>query len=508
MILQVYTNHFFMTSITFSCMISGAKGEVVRVETELVRGLPYFIIVGLGDAAVTESRERVKVAMQSSGFDFPRFRKVVNLAPAGLKKKGTQFDLAIAVGLLKASKQIVAREILESSVFIGELALDGSIRGVRGTLAMTEAAKKAGYKCVFVGMERVREACLVPGIRVFAFNNLRDLVMHLKGEKLKREVKGVGFKSVPWKTACTIKGQDLIKRAINIAAAGRHHLVLTGPAGMGKSLLARSIQSLLPPLTENEIVEVIRLYSIFTDQDFSDGAISRPFREISHTTSLGSITGGGVKLQAGEMSFAHKGALFLDDIHNFSRPQIEALLKPMEERKAFVSSGKQKISLPSDFMLVATMNPCHCGKRTSLEQSECKCKEGDLRRFTGRFPQAFWDRVDMVVEVPSLNEEDFDGQDIGYRVEDFVFERQHQRLKSVRANYNGEMDAKTVEVFCPVEDSALELLNKALKMKILSGRGYFNTLKVAQSIADLNKHESIEATDVSEAMFYRKDPAR
>jgi len=491
-----------MSAKTYSAMVREGSGEIVRVETELARGLPYFVMVGLASKDVTEARERVKVAIQNSGLEFPRFRKVVNLSPSNVRKHGSQFDLAIALGILNASKQIVARDWLESSVFVGELTLDGGIRGVRGTLAMVEAAKRVGFKNVFVGMDRVGEACLVEGMRVFAFKNLRDLVSHLKGEKLMNEVKKNFLIPGVRKVDSYIKGHSIVKRALRLAAGFRHHIILIGPPGMGKSVLARSVAGMLPPLAENEIAEVVRVYSSFTNEDFGDGRVLRPFREVAHTISRGSLVGGGVKLQVGEMSLAHKGVLLIDDLHNFSRPQVEAMLKPMEEGKVIVSAGKKKVCLPSDFTMVATMNPCACGHRSVYNQGKCTCREFELNRFMGKIPRAFWDRVDMVVEVPCISEKaEIRSEKMSKK---WNVERQHRRLKDSVANFNGEMASGEVQKLCNLSKSANDLLEKAAQKKMVSGRGYFNTIKVARSIADLEDSTKIEPQHISEALSYRK----
>ncbi|EKD64329.1 MAG: hypothetical protein ACD_51C00025G0004 [uncultured bacterium] len=495
-----------MSSFVFSGMVEGAEGKIIRVESQIARGLPYFIIVGLGDSAVIEARERVKTAMQVSGFEFPRMRKVVNLSPAHLKKHGTQFDLAIAVSLLRESKQIIARDILDSSVFIGELSLDGSIRGTRGTIAIVEAAKKAGFKNIFIGTDRASEALLVPDIRVFAPKNLQELVAHLKGIKILKDAVAIGLKPCKKEFSKITKGHSVVKRAVQIAALFRHHLVLIGPPGAGKSLMARSIEAMTPALTGKEIPEVVKIYSAFTDENFSSGKIYRPFREVSSTVSLSAFTGGGG--HAGEMSLAHKGFLLLDDFHNFSRAHIEAILKPMEERHIFVNSGRKKTSLPSDFMLIATMNPCPCGEKSILSDSKCKCKEWEVTRYLGKFPQAFWDRVEMVVEIDGrwqvADGRAEDGRDVSEGKIQEVIERQQRRLKDFDVSFNGEMPDVAIAQTCKLDERGEEILFKALKMKMISGRGYFNAIRLARSIADVEGHESIQPADIAEALGYRK----
>ncbi|OIP80907.1 hypothetical protein COW94_04130 [Candidatus Peregrinibacteria bacterium CG22_combo_CG10-13_8_21_14_all_44_10] len=493
-----------MPTVTFSAVLSGSDASIVRVETELARGLPYFVFVGLADTTIYEARDRIKVAIQSSGFDFPRFRKVVNLAPSNIRKRGTQFDLPVAIGLLVASKQLVSREILESSVFVGELGLDGTIRGVPGTLSMVMAAREAGFKRIFVGDDRAPEANLVSGIQVFAPRNLKELVSYIKGDVALSESRNLMVKSGVRKPGIPIKGHAVVQRALKIASLFRHHIVLVGPPGMGKSLLARSAAGLMPPLNSDEICEVVRIQSAF-DNHPCGLKVFRPFREVSHTVSVSTLTGGGAKLKAGEMSLAHKGILMLDDLHNFSRAHIEALIKPMEEKSVLVCAGRKKVRMPADFMMIATMNPCLCGKRSSVSQVECSCGEFSLRKFSSKFPAAFWDRVDMVLEVPALDEDDICADDVldSCANSDDALERQHRRLANCSANYNGELTISDVGHLCKMSMRGDDLMKKALNAKFVSGRGYFNTIKVAQSIADLEGHNEIEPQDVAEALSYR-----
>lgn len=496
-----------MPTVVFSAMTEGVTSKIVGVETELARGMPYFILVGLADASVNEAKERVRTAILSSGFEFPRFRKVVNLAPSSLRKHGTQFDLPIAVGLLAASGK-VKLDLLDSSIFIGELALSGAIRGVRGTLSMAEEAKNAGFKRIFVSADRAKEAGLVAGIEIFIPKNLKELAAHLNGVKEAPKYSAEKFEIKKPVGTVGIKGHSIVKRALSIAVSGRHHIILVGAAGMGKTILAKSVAGLMPPLSQEDIAEIAKVYSAFTDSDFSSG-IERPFREISNTVSVGTLIGGGVKLRAGEMTLAHKGILMADDIHTFSRMHVEALLKPMEERTILVSAGKKKVSLPADFSLIATMNPCPCGERLAYNDFKCKCKSFEVKRFLAKFPQAFWDRVDMVLEVPRLEEEDLTPNDADVRCTDLkrICERQHGRLSKFGLKFNGEMDVSIVGNTCELKKSASELLNKALAANMVSGRGYFNTIKVARSIADIENHDEIEPSDIAEALSYRKPRA-
>ncbi|HAU39384.1 MAG: Mg chelatase, subunit ChlI, magnesium chelatase family protein [Candidatus Peregrinibacteria bacterium GW2011_GWF2_43_17] len=496
-----------MSTVVFSAMTEGVASKIVGVETELARGMPYFIMVGLADTEVTEAKERVRTAILSSGFEFPRFRKVINLAPSNLRKHGTQFDLPIAVGLLAATAKIKP-DLLDSSVFIGELALGGAIRGVRGTLSMVEEAKNAGFKRVFVSADRAKEAGLVPGIEIFIPKNLKELVSHLNGGKEVTKYSVEKFEIKRPEGTVGIKGHSIVKRALSIAISGRHHIVLVGAAGMGKTILAKSVTGLMPPLSQEDISEIVKVYSSFTDDDLSSG-IERPFREISNTVSVGTLIGGGSKLRAGEMTLAHKGVLMTDDIHTFSRAHVEALLKPMEEKVVLVSTGKKKVLLPADFSLIATMNPCPCGERLAYNDFKCGCKSSEVKRFLSKFPQAFWDRVDMVLEVPRLEEEDLTPDDANVRGVDLkkIYERQHGRLSKFGLKFNGEMDVAIVGNACELKKGASELLNRALAANMVSGRGYFNTIKVARSIADFEDHKDIEPSDIAEALSYRKSSA-
>lgn len=485
----------------------------VEVEVDLSPGMPYFALVGLPEAAVKESRERIQSAMSNSGFCFPLKKMRINLAPADIKKEGTALDLPIAIGILAASGSIPS-ENLERFLVLGELSLDGKLRGVKGALPSAVLARDMGLEGIVVPADNGPEAAVVDGIKVYALEDLSEAVEFFRGGsfspcRLDRE-KAFNDYSVYDVDFSEVKGQEHAKRALEVAAAGAHNVLMIGPPGSGKTMLARRVPTILPMMALEESLETTRVHSVAGLIEPGQALVAtRPFRAPHHTISDVGLIGGGSYPRPGEVSLAHNGVLFLDELPEFSRGALEVLRQPMEDGYVVITRAKASVRFPARFTLIAAMNPCPCGYYTDPRHN-CTCSPHQIKTYTGRISGPLLDRIDIHIEIPALSYDELKSRREGEPSERIRFrvmsarERQTARFTGERGVYfNAHMTARHIKRHCAVDEASDALLRAAIERFGLSARAYSRVLKVARTIADLEGSDEIKAHHISEAIQYR-----
>ncbi len=503
-----------MLAKALTCAIIGLDGSLVEAEVDISPGLPQFHIVGLPDAAVTEAKERVRAAIRNSGFDFPMRRIAVNLAPADLKKAGPSYDLSIAIAILSSTGQINAD--ISRAVFLGELSMDGGIRHINGVLPMVGTAEDEGIYDVYVPAIDSKEAALLKGVSVYPAGSLGELAAHLRGyiaippyeaaegDELVLQPSWVGG------DLAYVRGQEHAKRALEVAAAGGHNLLMSGPPGSGKTLLARSLPSILPAMSAAESLDLTRIYSVAGLLPSDTPLVAhRPFRAPHYTISHAGLVGGGRLPRPGEVTLSHRGVLFLDELPEFGHNVLEVLRQPLEDRVVTISRAQGSVTYPANFMLVAAMNPCYCGYYGD-PQRQCTCSSGMVTKYQKRISGPLLDRIDIFVEVPRVEYDKLTGDEPGEssaqvreRVE-AARSRQRERFEeSAGVQSNADMGPAEVWEHCKLDEAAQALARAAMDQLHLSARAFHRTLKLARTIADLSGDDEIGVAHVAEAVQYR-----
>lgn len=493
-----------------TCSLEGLEGFVVEVECDLGRGLPRFLMVGLPDAQIRESGERVHSAIKNIGMPYPQQKITVNLAPANRRKDGSQMDLAIAISVLSA-QGLCDPELVEQYIFLGELQLNGEVSGIRGALPMVASLRELGYKKFIVPKENEKETAVIEDVSIYPASNLREVVDQLNGEGSITPAQApepdeedrlytLDFSD--------IKGQSGLKRAMEVAAAGGHNLLMIGPPGSGKSMSAKRLPTILPRMAFDEAVEVTKIYSVSGELTSSGLMTERPFRAPHHTASGVSLIGGGRIPKPGEISLAHRGVLFLDELPEFQSKVLEVLRQPMEDGAIHISRAQARLKFPADFQLVASMNPCPCGYYQDPHH-ECSCSMQQIKKYLGKISHPLLDRIDLQVEVKPVNYDDMKTMEKGETSEE-VRERvekaralQRERFNGTAIRTNADIPENLIEQYCKLKESSQKLLDMAYKKYKFSGRSIHKILKVARTVADLRGVEDISDEDVLEAIRYK-----